>query len=69
MSVLIKRALSAYFGQKEDIELPAIGKCSEILSDGKKYVLIKSDNDKVLAVYRVRYDNVLKKLKRFNLEV
>jgi len=59
------RAMRAYFvatrGQKAD---PPSGRSAVEKHGGKHYAILRSDHD-TLAVYRVRNDGVLKRLKRW----
>ena len=62
---LLRRAMAAWF-RSGSIEQPAASHVSE--HAGKTYVVLKSVNG-TLAVYRVRTDGILKRLKRWPSEV
>lgn len=64
---LVTRALSAYFKypdpQGGQPLQPASGCSDEVVLNGKTYVVLANSSD-VLAVYRVRNDGVLRRMKR-----
>jgi hypothetical protein len=59
---VVRRALIAYLRRGEDVELETLRSRLETL-DGLRYAVIRGA-DEVLAVYRVRRDGKLKRLRR-----
>lgn len=67
---LLQRAMAAYFRHYPDASItqPDSTASGETEHDGKLYVVLRNCNG-VLAVYRVRPDGILKRLKRWPAEI
>jgi hypothetical protein len=64
---LVKRAIAAYFRTKAaSPEMPSDSGVTEL--DGKTYVVLENAS-RILAVYRVRNDGMLKRLRRWPIEL
>lgn len=64
MDDLTKRAMAAYFKFSEGADQPSAGGSGCVEHEGKQYVVLQSVRG-LLAVYRVRNDGMLKRLKRW----
>ena len=67
MDELKQRAFAAYF-RSGGTEQPSSKSGSQKSTDGKEYVVLRNVNS-ILAVYRVKPDGVLKRLKRYPAEL
>lgn len=67
---LLQRAMAAYFRHYPGASMnqPDSTASGETEHDGKQYVVLRNV-DGVLAVYRVRQDGMLKRLKRWPAEI
>lgn len=70
MSDLLQRSMAAFFrhDQAATTNQPSTSLSGEVEHDGKSYVVLRNVNG-VLAVYRVRNDGVLKRLKRWPFDI
>ena len=61
---LTRRALAAYFRSDDFAMQPADGMSGLVVHNDKAYIVLRNSYD-TLAVYRVRNDGILKRLRRW----
>lgn len=65
---LVRRAYAAYFRSADSVDQPAADISGAETHEGLDYVVLRNVNG-TLAVYRVRPDGVLKRLKRWPVTI